>query len=42
MKGDESVKIYVITKGEYSDYHICTVATDYAKAQILQKKFSDK
>lgn len=34
------MKIYVITKGEYSDYHICAVVKDYDKAQILQKKFS--
>lgn len=36
------MKVYVITKGEYSDYHICAVATDYEKACILQKRFSDK
>ena len=36
------MKIYVITKGEYSEYHICAVATDYEKACILQKKFSAK
>ena len=38
----EQMKIYVITKGEYSEYHICAVATDYEKACILQKKFSAK
>ena len=36
------MKIYVITKGEYSEYHICAVAIDYEKACILQKKFSSK
>lgn len=36
------MKVYVITKGEYSDYHICAVVTDYDKAQILQEQFSDK
>lgn len=36
------MKVYVITKGEYSDYHICAVATDYEKACILQKRFSTK
>lgn len=36
------MKVYVITKGEYSEYHICAVATDYEKACILQKKFSAK
>lgn len=35
------MKIYVITRGEYSDYHICSVVTDYEKAQILMRKFSD-
>ena len=38
----EQMKIYVITKGSYSAYHICAVATDYEKACILQKKFSAK
>lgn len=36
------MKVYVITKGSYSAYHICAVATDYEKAFILQKKFSAK
>nr|DAI43955.1 MAG TPA: hypothetical protein [Caudoviricetes sp.] len=36
------MKVYVITKGECYDYHICAVATDYEKACILQKKFSAK
>lgn len=36
------MKVYVITKGEYSEYHICAVATDYEKACILQKRFSTK
>ena len=35
------MKIYVITKGEYSDYHICAVATEKDKAVVLQKRFSD-
>lgn len=35
------MKIYVITKGAYSDYHICAVATDKKKAEILRKAFSD-
>lgn len=35
------MKIYVITKGCYSDYHICAVATDKEKANMLAKKFSD-
>ena len=36
------MKIYVITKGHYSDYHIYAVAIDYEKACILQKRFSTK
>lgn len=36
----EQMKIYVITKGSYSAYHICAVAIDYEKACILQKSFS--
>lgn len=36
------MKVYVITKGYYSAYHICAVATDYEKACILQKRFSTK
>ena len=34
--------VYVITKGDYSDYHICAVATDKKKAEILKKAFDDK
>ncbi len=34
------MKVYVITKGDYSEYHICAVATDNEKAQILKEKFS--
>jgi hypothetical protein len=36
------MKVYVITKGEYSDYHICAVATDPEKADALAKFCSDK
>lgn len=36
------MKIYVITKGSYSDYHICTVSTNQKNAEKLQKIFSDK
>lgn len=35
------MKVYVITKGAYSGYHICAVATDKKKAEILRKAFSD-
>ena len=33
------MKVYVITSGEYSDYHICAVALDDKKAKILKEKF---
>ena len=32
-------KIYVITKGEYSDYHICAVYSDKKKAEEVAKLF---
>lgn len=35
------MKVYVITKGAYSCYHICAVATDKKKAEILRKAFSN-
>lgn len=33
--------VYVITKGCYSDYHICTVTLDKNKAEKLAKMYSD-
>lgn len=36
------MKVYVITKGCYSDYHICCVTTDKEKAEVLAKKFSSR
>jgi len=36
------VKVYVITKGDYSDYHICAVATNQAKARMLAEFYSSK
>lgn len=36
------MKIYVVTKGCYSDYHIITATTDEATAEKIAKKFSDK
>lgn len=36
------MKIYIITKGDYSAYHICTVSTDEKKAETLRKAFSDR
>lgn len=35
------MKIYVITKGCYSDYHICAVTEDKYKADLLVKRFTD-
>ena len=34
---DNEKKIYVITAGEYSDYHICAVTTDKERAEFLKK-----
>lgn len=36
------MKIYVITKGDYSDYRICAVATDPTKADQLAEFFSSR
>lgn len=36
------MKIYVITKGDYSDYHICGVSTDKEQAEKLARFFTDK
>ena len=33
---------YIITKGEYSDYHICAVTLDKDKAEQLKKLFTDE
>lgn len=35
------MKVYIITKGEYSDYRICCVATNKERAEFLRKYFSD-
>lgn len=34
------MKVYVITKGEYSDYHICSVCLDKEEAERRLKLFS--
>lgn len=34
------MKIYVITKGEYSDYHICATTTDKDRAEFLREMAS--
>lgn len=36
------MKIYVITRGCYSDYHIAAVTDDEKKAEFLKLKFSDE
>ena len=36
------MKIYVITKGCYSYYHIVAVTDDLSKAEFLKLKFSDE
>jgi len=36
------MKVYVITKGEYSDYGICAVTLDKENAKKLKEYFSDK
>lgn len=35
-------KIYVITAGEYSDYHICAVTTDPERAEQLRRHYYDE
>lgn len=34
--------VYVITRGEYSDYHICAVTLDAEKAYKLAKMYSSR
>ncbi len=35
------MRIYAITKGRYSDYHICALTADKEKAKRLKKIYSD-
>lgn len=35
------MKVYVVTKGHYGDYHIMTATTDEKLANEIAKKFSD-
>lgn len=37
-----SEKIYVVTRGDYSDYHIITATTDFEHANEIAKKFKAK
>lgn len=36
------MKIYVITKGCYSDYSICAVSTDKEEAKVLAEIYTDR
>lgn len=36
------MKLYAVTKGCYSDYHIITLTTSMARAKHLAKMYSDK
>lgn len=38
-KARDEMKVYVITQGEYSDYHICGVALDEERAEAIRKHF---
>ena len=38
--GGVNMKIYVVTKGYYSDYHIITATTDEELAYRIKEKFS--
>lgn len=35
-------KVYIITKGRYSDYHICAVTLDKDRAERLRKMFDTR
>lgn len=35
------MKIYVVTQGEYSSYHIIGVTTDPKVAEVIKQKFND-
>ena len=35
-------KVYIITKGEYSDYHICAVTMDKNRAERLKRLLDEK
>lgn len=36
------MKVYVLTKGEYSDYSVYAVVDDKAKAELLKEALSDE
>ena len=35
-------EVYVVTRGDYSDYHICAVSLDKGKAEKLAKVYSTR
>lgn len=41
-KEGKKMKVYVITKGEYSDYMICDVTLDKEQAELLKIDYSDR
>ena len=34
------MKVYIITEGDYSDYHICAVTLEKKQAEQLKKYFA--
>lgn len=34
-------KVYIVTAGDYSDYHICAASLDKEHAEILAKRYTD-
>lgn len=34
-------KVYIVTAGDYSDYHICAASLDKEHAEILAEKYTD-
>ena len=34
-------KVYIVTSGSYSDYHICAASLDKKRAEILAEKYTD-
>lgn len=35
------MKVYAITKGEYSDYHICAIVDNKEKAELIKEALTD-
>ncbi len=35
-------KVYIVTSGDYSDYHICAASLDKKRAEILAEKYTDR